>query len=120
MSSLGIRIVDGNWVVVSGNIVIANYLLAKITLNLKTTLGSWLYDTTIGSQVPSLNSVRQTLTKEQIKTVMSAAFTPLEQSGEISDVNIVLTYFGLSYYIFDISCIDSTGEEIKFSYSTKD
>jgi len=120
MSSLGIRIIDGNWVIVNGEIVIANYLLAKITLNLKTLLGSWLYNTNIGSQVPALNGVRQTLTKEQIKTVIQGAFTPLEQSGEITDVNIILSYFGLSYFIFDISCLDSTGAEIKFSYSTKD
>lgn len=121
MSSLGIRIDDGgNWKVTStGNIELANYLLAKIRMQLKVVLGSWLYDTSMGSNVPLLIEQRKNLTKEQYKKTFSDAMLPLEQSGEVSNIDIVLTYPGLSYIQVDISCLDTTGAEIKFNYDSR-
>lgn len=122
MSQLGIRIDDsGNWKVLkSGNIQLANYLLAKIRMQLKVLLGSWLYDTSIGSNVPLLIDQRQTLTKEQYKVVFQDAIAPLEKSGEIKNALITMTYFGLGYIEVTIDCTDSTGSEIRFNYTSRD
>lgn len=120
MSSLGIRIADGNWVIVKGEVTIANYLLAKIRMQLKVILNSWLYDTSIGSQVPQLNDNRQNFTVKELRNIFTDAVQPLEVSGEIREINIILKQSGISYYTVDINGIDSTGAEIKFSYNTKE
>ncbi len=122
MSGLGIRIDSaGNWKISkAGNIELANYLLAKIRMQLKVLLGSWLYDTSIGSNVPQLIEQRKNLTKEQYKKTFSDAMLPLEKSGEVSNVNIVLAYPGLSYIQVDISCLDTSGTEIIFNYDSRD
>lgn len=115
---LGIDLQNGNWVVFNGNIVLANYLLAKINLILSVQKGTWLYDTTFGSDIPQIPLQRANITSEQLKQLLYNALSPLIINNEISDVNIICTFENIGIFKFEINVIDITGRYFKFNYTT--
>ena len=115
---LGIALFDGDWQIVNGNLVLANYLLAKIKLILTVQKGSWLYDVNFGSDIPQIPKNRANITLEQLKQLLNDAFNPLIINNEVTDLNIVVTFLQLGAFKMDVHVKDITGNYFKFNYSS--
>lgn len=115
---LGIVLYNGDWLIVNGTIKLANYLLSKIKIIFEVQRSSWLYDKTLGSDIPQLPLHRGNVTSAQISQLLIAALNPLITNNEISNnINIVCTFETIGIFKFEINLYDITGNYFKFNYT---
>lgn len=102
-----------------GNIVEANSLLTEIYARLSCPLGSYRYDPTFGSTIPTLIQNRQKITINQLKNSIVNALLPIVNRGAILNIDFKLITLGIGAFNIQLTVTDSDSNVFTFPYSVQ-
>ncbi len=102
-----------------GNIVEKNSLLTEIYARLSCPLGSYRYDTTFGSTLPSIIQNRQKITLNNLKNSIVAALLPIVNRGSIINIDFTVITLGIGYFNIQLTVTDSESSTFSFPYSVQ-
>lgn len=100
-----------------GNIVEQNSLLTEIYARLSCPLGSYRYDITFGSTLPSIIQNRQKITINQLKTAIINALLPMVNRGSLINIDFNLITLGIGSFNIQLTVTDSESNTFTFPYS---
>lgn len=102
-----------------GDIVNANALLTEIYARLSTSLGTYRYDPTFGSTIPSLIQNRQKITINILRNAITQGLFPMVNRGSIVNIDFILITLGIGAFSIQLTVTDSNSNTFNFPYSVQ-
>jgi hypothetical protein len=101
----------------TGDILEQNALLTEIYARLSCPLGTYRYDPTFGSTLPSIIQNRQKITINQLKTAIINGLLPIVNRGDILNIDFILITLGIGSFNIQLIVTDSSSNTFTFPYS---
>jgi hypothetical protein len=103
----------------AGQLVDQNSLLTEIYARLSTQIGTYRYDPTFGSVIPSYIQNRQLITNNMLQTAVTNGLLPMVIRGSIVNIDYILLQSGIGSFRIVLNVTDSDANSFTFPYSVQ-